>query len=159
MAVFLLLQWPIANAQQEMAPPPDQFEAARLVWTTLIAVDQANRTGNYSVLRDLGSPRFREANDAARLAGIFANIRGQNLALDRTVLLTPIYDEPPAVRDDGMLRIRGSFVTRPVGVAFDMLFEPLDGEWRLFGIGIGSKAMPMPVPLPRPLNLGSRNNG
>ncbi len=154
MAASLLLQGPVADAQQQAAPAAGQFEAARLVWTTLIAVEQANRTGNYSVLRDLGSPSFRDANDAARLAGIFAGIREQNLGLDRTVLLTPVYDEPPAIQENGMFRIRGSFATRPVGITFDMLFEPLDGEWRLFGVGITPKPMPVPLPKPRPASRG-----
>ena len=38
----------------------------------LIAVNHGNLTGNYTVLRDLGSDRFRQQNDAARLAAVFA---------------------------------------------------------------------------------------
>jgi hypothetical protein len=38
-----------------------------LIRQTLLALDQANKTGNYTVLRDLGSPDF-QANTAAGLA-------------------------------------------------------------------------------------------
>ena len=40
--------------------------------STLIAVDQGNKTGNYTVVRDLGTPGFREANTPAKLGLVFA---------------------------------------------------------------------------------------
>lgn len=55
------------------APAPDRHETARLVWTTLIAIDHANRSGNYSVLRDIAAPAFRDANDPVRLSASFVN--------------------------------------------------------------------------------------
>src|SRR4051794_3123709 len=48
-----------------------------LVKNALLAVNQGNLTGNYTVLRDLASPGFREKNSAADLAAIFQNIRQQ----------------------------------------------------------------------------------
>ncbi len=118
------------------APPPDRLETARLVWSTLIAIDQANRTGNYTVLRDLAAPGFRTQNDAARLASIFASIRAQDLGLGRVVLMQPVYAEPPAMTDTGYFRIRGAFPTRPVGIGFEMLFQFTEGDWKLFGISV-----------------------
>ena len=43
-----------APATAQTAPPPEG-EVARLIWSTLIALDHANRTGNYTVLRDLSA--------------------------------------------------------------------------------------------------------
>ena len=60
----------VAPKQQPQAPKPAQIDrngVLILVRRTLTALDQANRTGNYTVLRDLGSPDF-QANTAARLA-------------------------------------------------------------------------------------------
>ena len=54
----------------ERRPDPGAFD--------LIALDQANKTGNYTVLRDLGSPAF-QANTAARLGEIFAGLRHEIL--------------------------------------------------------------------------------
>src|SRR4051794_31643976 len=45
--------------------------AVILVKNALLAVNQGNLTGNYTVLRDLASPGFREKNSAADLAAIF----------------------------------------------------------------------------------------
>lgn len=144
-AIFLGLvlggSWGASGAQgQETPAPPDRFETARLVWSTLIAVDHANRTGNYSVLRDLAAPGFRKANDPARLATIFAKVREEKLGLGRVVLATPLYAEPPKLQENGLYRVRGSFPGRPAGVNFDMLFQYAEGEWRLFGIGVAPAA-------------------
>lgn len=139
---------------QERPPKPSRPEIARLVWSTLIAVDHGNRTGNYSVLRDLGAPGFRQANDAARLAAIFAELREPDIGLGRAVLYAPEYAEPPRIEENGMLRGKGVIPMRPEGVLFDMLFQQVDGEWRLFGIGIAPEE-PKEIdsddtPVPRP---------
>jgi hypothetical protein len=147
-----------AAAAQDTPAPPDRFETARLVWNTLIAVDHANRTGNYSVLRDLAAPGFRKANDPARLAAIFAKVREQELGLGRVVLAAPVYAEPPKVLENGLYRVKGSFPARPVGVNFDLLYQHAEGEWRLFGIGVApaeaaeapTTEAGSPPPLPKP---------
>lgn len=135
---------PQPPAQGSAAEIPDQFGTAQLVWSTLIALDNANRTGNYSVLRDLGGSSFREANDPARLAEIFRDLRQQNLGLGQTVLLVPIYDGPPARDENGRIRIVGNFATRPVGIRFDLEFEFWNGAWTIYNIGVGSYNPMMP---------------
>jgi hypothetical protein len=129
------------QAPAQSAVPPDQLETSRLIWTTLIAVDHANRTGNYSVLRDLSAPSFRDANDAARLAVIFAKLRERDIGLDRVVLTAPVLAAAPAVLENGLYRVTGSFPFRPVGVGFDLLFQSVDGQWRLFGVSVAPLEM------------------
>lgn len=129
---------------QDRPTPPDGPETARLVWSTLIALDHANRTGNYTVLRDLGAPEFRAANDAARLATIFARIREQDLGLGRTVLDVPVYAEPPRLTEDGRFLVSGSFAGRPQGLRFELVFRHSAGEWRIFGITLA----PLPAAEP-----------
>lgn len=155
LAAALLATSAAASAAPDRVPLPDRAETARLVWSTLIAVDQANKTGNYSVLRDLGAPGFRNANNPARLAGIFEKLREPDIGLGRAVLYAPEYSEPPKIQENGMLRVTGVIPMRPEGVEFDMLFQHVDGAWRLFGIGIGAEE-PKPIegssssPTPKP---------
>src|SRR5882724_9070208 len=69
--------------QQPPAPKPAQIDrngVLILIRSTLLALDQANKTGNYTVLRDLGSPDF-QANSAAQLAEIFVQQRRDNVDL------------------------------------------------------------------------------
>ena len=131
------------------APPlPDQAELAGLVWSTLIALDQANRTGNYTVLRDLGAPGFRQANTAADLSQIFAAIRAQDPGLGRVLSAEPVYTEPPRLTDAGQLYLSGRFAGRPQGISFEMLFEAQGGGWLLFGLSVAPLGSTPAAPLP-----------
>ncbi|KZY46156.1 hypothetical protein A3731_32480 [Roseovarius sp. HI0049] len=107
-----------------------------MVWSTLIAVDHANRTGNYAVLRDLGAPDFRNVNNPARLAGIFASIRERDLGLERVVLANPVYAAPPALTETGLFEVKGSFPARPEGISFELYFQHVEGAWKLYALGI-----------------------
>ena len=142
-----------ASAQEKPPPLPDRREAARLVWSTLIALDHANRTGNYTVLRDLAGPSFREANDPARLAQIFARFRQEDIGLDQVVLVVPVFQRGPERTEDGKARVSGFFPTRPESILFDLIFERAEGEWKLFGISVAPaeppEVEPGQVPPPR----------
>jgi hypothetical protein len=59
---------------EQAAPTPAQIDrngAMILIRSLLLALDQANKTGNHTVLRDLGAPGY-QVKGAARLAEIFA---------------------------------------------------------------------------------------
>jgi len=115
-------------------PVPDQLALAKLLWSTMAAIDQANKTGNYSVLRDLGSPGFKAENSPTTLAGVFAEIRRQRLDLSDTLLFEPSYEFAPGIVQ-GLLRIRGTFRMRPTGVEFDLLYSWQDG-WTLHAVAL-----------------------
>lgn len=118
---------------------PDSLTVAKLVWTTMAAVDHANQTGNYSVLRDLGAPSFQTNNNAAALAGIFQGIRNQRLDLSNTLLVGPTYEIPPTIIQGGILRVKGVFPLRPNSIAFDLLFQPVSGRWALLGVSVAAR--------------------
>lgn len=101
----------------------------------MAAVDQANKSGNYSVLRDLGSADFQASNTAASLAVLFTPIREGHLDLLPTLTTMPTYDFAPTMIDPQVLRIRGTFPLRPAGIRFDLLFRWESG-WRLHGVAV-----------------------
>ena len=152
-----------AMAQAPLPPPasmpvPDPIELSKLVWSTMAAIDHANRSGNYSVLRDLGAPGFQLNNDAARLGEIFASIRGQNIDLSNTLLLAPTYRTAPAMVAPDVMRIRGGFGLRPIAIDFDLYYQWSAGRWKLYGVSIvpvslatvQPQAGPQRVPAPPP---------
>src|SRR6202012_5427290 len=106
-----------------------------LIRSTILALDQANKTGNYTVLRDLGAPGF-QANNAARLAEIFATQRRDNLDLSGVAVIDPQLTVLPEIEANGLMRMAGFFPSVPSQVNFDLLFAPVDGQWRLFGISV-----------------------
>jgi hypothetical protein len=125
-------------AAQPAAPQPAQIDrngVLILIRSTVLALDQANKTGNYTVLRDLGAPGF-QANTAARLAEIFANQRRDNLDLSGVAVIDPQLTVLPQIEANGMMRMTGFFPSVPQQVNFEMLFAPVSGQWRLFGISV-----------------------
>jgi hypothetical protein len=129
------------GSQQQSQPQvavPDANKLAILIHTSLIALNQANLTGNYSVLRDLGAPGFQHANSPTKLAEIFSHLRRQRLDLGPIVLFTPKLVRHPAIDERGLLTLSGFFETQPQRVEFDLLFQPVGGQWRLFGIRAGT---------------------
>lgn len=142
-------------------PVPDPIELSKLIWSTMAAIDHANRSGNYSVLRDLGSPGFQVNNDAARLAEIFSSIRGQNIDLSNTLLLAPTYRSAPAIVSPGVMRIVGGFGLRPIAIDFELYYQWSAGRWKLYGVGIAPASLatvqPGGQPAPPPPPARRRN--
>ena len=115
--------------------PPDDHRLALLIYQAIAALDQANATGNYTVLRDLAAPGFRDRNTAAELGLAFAKYRELRFALAPVLLYEPRLTHPVVVTD-GLIRLRGYFPTRPVRVNFDLTFAHFDDDWRLHGLAI-----------------------
>nr|WP_246413278.1 hypothetical protein [Methylobacterium brachythecii] len=141
---------PPAQAQQNTEPRPAQIDrngVLILIRTALLALNQANETGNYTVLRDLSAPGFRDANNAARLGEIFASQRAQKLDLSGVAVLDPQLTLLPQIEPNGLLHMAGFFPSVPSQVNFELLFAPVDGRWRLFGVSVnvGSSAPAAPI--------------
>lgn len=132
----------LAQADPGQVPPLDPITTDKLLWSTLAALDHANVTGNYSVLRDLGSPSFQADNSAATLANVFEGIRTRRLDISNALIAAPSY-QIRAITQAGVLRLRGHVPVRPTGIAFDLLYQNIGGQWRLLGISVGSVDLPV----------------
>jgi hypothetical protein len=124
------------------APVAQQDEqrtiAIILVKNALLAVNQGNLTGNYTVLRDLASPGFREKNSAADLAAIFQNIRQQKVDMSPIVALDPVLSQP-RVTADGQIALEGYFEAQQMRISFQLLFikAPTNG-WMIHGVSLNA---------------------
>lgn len=125
----------------QAAPIPDAFKLNMLIRTTLIALSQANQTGNYSVLRDLGTPQFQSLNTDARLAEIFTALRNRKLDLSPVLFFDPKLIREPGI-EGGLLRLTGYIPTDPERILFDMGFERVADQWRLSAIVIDVQPTP-----------------
>jgi hypothetical protein len=111
------------------------------VKNALTALNHGNLTGNYTVLRDLGSPAFREKNTPADLALIFAEHRKQKYDLSPILVSEPQFTEQPIETKPGRLKLVGFFPTQPQAVRFAIVYQRTEKGW---GIDEVSVAM-MPV--------------
>ena len=122
--------------------PVSTDQALYLVRSTLLTLNDANRSGNYTVLRDLAAPEFQAKNTAADLAQSFADLRRRNFDLFGAALLAAQFTAPPAVDANGRLHLTGFFPTRPRRITFDLIFQVVNGQWRLFGISVQTPEAP-----------------
>jgi hypothetical protein len=125
--------------QQQAAPKPaniDRNGVLMPVRSTLLALDHANKTGNYTVLRDMAAPGFHAGNNAARLAEIFAKLRNDKLDLAGVAVIDPQLSLLPQIEANGMMHMAGFFPSVPSQVNFELIYAPVDGQWRLFGISV-----------------------
>jgi len=113
-------------------------QALYLIRSTVLTLNDANRSGNYTVLRDLAAPDFQVHNTAADLSQIFADLRRRNFDLYGAALLAPQLTVAPALDAEKRLHLAGFFPTRPLQINFDLSFQVVGGQWRLFGISIAT---------------------
>jgi hypothetical protein len=97
------------QAKQELKM--DTAQLVGLIKSTIMALQHANQTGNYSVLRDLGSPVFRERFDQAQLTAVFSNLRSRGVNLTPVLFLLPNLTKQPEMTEGNQLHIVGDFLS------------------------------------------------
>lgn len=143
------LQEPSVQPPPSLRPTPSQLELSRMIWSTVAAVDHANRSGNYSVLRDISAQAFQINYNPAKLTEIFAGLRNSNIDLSTALLVPPTYYEAPQMVREDLFRVKGLFQLRPISLSFDMFFQWEQGRWKLAGIDIQPAEMVQSQPAPR----------
>ncbi len=126
-----------APAQQPQVVMPDGEKIVLLLRNTLIGLNDALQTGNYTVFRDRSAPGFQSANSPERLAKAFADLASRRIDLSPVTVVTPQLTANPVLdQKQGMLRLQGHFPLQPTPIAFEVLYQSVDGRWRLFGLSI-----------------------
>jgi hypothetical protein len=135
-----------AQAPRAQVVMPDAEKIVLLLRTTLVTLNDAVQTGNFTVLRDMGAPAFSEANSAARLSQSFSDLASKRIDLSPVTVIAPQLTEPPGLdQQKGMLHLKGYFPGNPVQINFEVLYQSVGGRWRLFGLSVQS-GTPAPTP-------------
>lgn len=129
---------PLATGSIDRKPPEpiDRLAAVALSRAVLLRLDDASRTGNYAVFRDMAAPAFQAMNSAADLERIFAWMRNDGLKLTSAAALDAASLRPTTMEKGGILHVRGALPDIPGGLSFDLLMQQSTGEWRVFGIAV-----------------------
>lgn len=127
-----------APAATGALPMPDAFRLNMRIRTTIVALNHANMTGNYTVFRDLAAPSFQQSHNAVQLGEIFADLRNRKIDLSPVFFVNPKLTQKPAIQPDGLLRLTGFFPTKPEQINFDMLFQFAGGRWLLYGVAVNT---------------------
>ena len=116
---------------------PDPVRLNLLIRSTLMALNHANLSGNYSVLRDLGAPAFQRFNSSAALAEKFNGLRKSKVDLTAIFYFNPNLSQQPALQDGRFLRLTGHIPTQPYQIDFDLAYQNAEGRWQLVAITVG----------------------
>ncbi|MEZ5827438.1 MAG: hypothetical protein R3D01_03230 [Hyphomicrobiales bacterium] len=136
----------VAVAQPQTVAMPDAEKIVLLLRNSLVTLNNAVQSGNFTVLRDVAAPGFREANSAAKLAQIFANLSAQKVDLAAVAVIAPKLTQSPQLdQAKGMLHLQGYFPGQPVQINFELLYQAVNGQWRLFGISVQPGASTQPA--------------
>lgn len=118
-----------------------------MVRAALIALDQANKANNYTVLHALGGPMLQQ-NPPEKLAQMFADVRKSNVDLQPILVLTPQITEAPVISPQQVLVMTGLFPTQPLQIRFQVAYQPVAGVWRIGGISLGLAPVKAATPAP-----------
>ena len=148
-ALFLALAVSVgpAVAQQQVPDNPPRSisgtDISILIRSTIVALHQANITGNYSVLHDLGDARFQAAYGPAELSEMFRAFRERGISLAPAMLHDAQLTNKPVLTEDGLLRVAGTIPTTPEQIIFNMTFFSEGGIWRINAITAGTQPAPV----------------
>lgn len=116
-----------------------------MVRAALTAVNQANFTENYSVLRGMTTPALQTRLSAEQLGRAFIDLRKQNLDLSPALVLAPEFTELPRLTSAGALMLKGIFPSRPLRINFAIEYLPIDGFWMIDQLSVSASRADAPL--------------
>lgn len=125
-ALMLLLAQP-AQAENTV---PNAVSQEVLIKTSLLTLNDANLTGNYTVLHAKLAKPFREQFSPDRLKQVFKTFADQKADWGLIAAKTPMPTVETAIDKRGALLLRGYFDTRPSRLTYELDFLPSEGEWK-----------------------------
>jgi hypothetical protein len=86
--------------------------------------------------KEPGTPTGGIASEPTFTRAQFRAAPRRSFDLFAVALIAPQFTAVPALDAGGRVHLTGAFPTRPLQISFDMTFESVGGQWRLFAISI-----------------------
>ena len=115
---------------------PSENEQEILIRTTLMTFNDANMTGNYSVLFAKASPEFQSQLSAGQLATAFKTYREKEVNIESIVADDIASSDDATIDKEGVLHLVGAFKDDEKRVKFNLKFLQHKGAWKLLGINV-----------------------
>jgi len=135
--VALVLNGAPAQAQLKL---PTQNAQEVLIKTTLLTFNDANVTGNYSVLHAKTSKPFRDEFSPDRLKEVFKVFAEKHIDFDVIAAKTPLPTQEAKIDENGKLILQGYFDTTPNHVYYDLHYILSEGDWKPIEINVKVRA-------------------
>jgi hypothetical protein len=123
----MLLASSVAGAENKV---PNAMEQEVLIKASLLTLNDANLTGNYSILHAKLSKPFREQFSVDRLKQSFKQFSEKKADWEVIVAMPPVPTAKSYIDKDGALILRGFFDAGSTHVVYELDFIPSEGEWK-----------------------------
>jgi len=133
--VALLLAAP-AHAEATL---PSTLVQEKLIKTSLLTLNDANLTGNYTVVHAKLAKPFREQFSPDRLKEIFKAFADKQIDLGIIAAKSPVATAESIIDKRGALILRGYFDTAPSRVIYELDFFPSENEWKPIKLNVDVK--------------------
>jgi len=134
----LLLGLVLSSAGAFAQGMPNEAEQEALIKATLLALNEANNTGNWAAFHAKTSrttqDQFSVHEMRAKLAGT-AGLAG--LDVSEIAATKPVVTDQAKIDDEGLLILTGRFDFKSSTVIYKFGFLPSDGTWKPAGMSVG----------------------
>jgi hypothetical protein len=137
MTVALCGPWLVSPAQAQKVP--DKTVQEVLIKTTLLSFNDANVTGNYTVLHAKASKPFRDQFPPEKMKQVFNDFAAKHIDIAYVAAMAPVPDADASINDNGILALNGHFETKPKILRYSLGFIMSDGEWKPIKISVDIK--------------------
>ena len=132
----LLLLMP-AHAQDKI---PSALQQEILIKASLLTLNDANVTGNYSVLHAKLGKQFRDRITPDKLKQAFKSFADQKVDWDLIAARTPVATSEAKIDNRGALILRGYFDTKPSRLTYELDFMISEREWKPIMLNVKLKS-------------------
>jgi hypothetical protein len=127
------------------ADVPDDDDQDVLIGTTLMTLNDANMTNNYSVFYAKASKEWQAQTTAEKLQAAFEPLRKKAMSFEELVTADYASYEKAKFDPDGALVLAGVFKTDDMEVKYRLRFVKNDSAWKVLGINVdGTKTVKKP---------------
>ncbi|MBV9347748.1 MAG: hypothetical protein JO245_07205 [Pseudolabrys sp.] len=130
-ALFAAAAFAVAAPALADEKVPTPFVQEILIKTAILTVNDANITGNYSVLHAKLAKAFRDKTSPDALKQAFKSFADQKLDLGLISAMPAVASSEAKINTArGSLELRGYFDTKPSRVTYELDFLPSEGQWK-----------------------------
>jgi hypothetical protein len=125
----------VAGAVSAQALPPP-FAQEVLIKASLLTLNDAIVTDNFTVLHAKMSKPFRDQFRPDKLRAIFKSFIDGHAEFDLIVAKPPIAIGESKIDAEGVLRLSGYFDTTPKKLKYDLGYIRSEGDWKLSALNV-----------------------
>jgi hypothetical protein len=140
LAAVLVAVFLAASPARAASGLPSEEGRDILIISTLLRFNDANLSGNYSVLRDRASRQFREQNSLSKVSGAFKVFRDLSINLEEVITRDIQPDEDGETAHGGILRLSGFMDLSQYRMKYELRYVNDRGEWKLLSINVDVKS-------------------